>query len=778
MKLFLYGVVSLHLIASSALADLTIVRDGQPRAAIFVPKRLLDDATTNPEPVSVWRKRTTEDHRRRLRESVKDLAGILQRISGAKIDIVAGNPGGNERRVPILIGELAEKKFGEPQQTFPFQQGFRIVVANDGIGLIGESDLATSYAIYTLLDQIGCRWYMPSEMGEVLPSLKTITLQEQDVSTGPYTIYRGMWYCDNDFARRNRMGGMELAAGHALEGTVPKKLREEHPEIRAIIGGKPHPRKVKWTHPLVATGIADELLARLEKDPNIPTFSLSPDDGIGWDESDDTKHDTGDFDPATQMVSKSDRLILLTSRVAERVTAKYPHVKFGVLAYADYTRPPLRQKVHPAVVPQIAPITFSRAQPMTDDGEPNNKALRYLVEGWGKAAPATSYYFYGFNLAEVSSPNPMIAKWSTDIPIIYKKGNCRYWQPETITNFETTFHAHYLGQRMAWDPTQDPAKIIDELHDKFYGHAAKDMAQYWHHIDDAWTKTPEYAGCGFGHLHRWTKERLAKAREIMDRAIAHCQTESEKSRVLLASESLTQFERFMKLRRDLADGRFASLAEEAEQYRQRLNALAEQYESQFAFAKMRWTRDRTLGVRYFDAFYKKTYDDASRIAAKYVILKSPIRNWRIRVDKSADKDKAASGELAGWHQTDFDDSKWRTTDCAIDTWSKLGLHNYMGSLWYRARISTAKGDRNKPVKLWLAATDGRVKVFVNGKHIVYKNDKGEVFDTFSGYCQPVSFDITTALNPAGDNQISLLCTREFLNELGTGGLLGPAMIYQ
>ena len=74
---------------------------------------------------------------------------------------------------------------------------------------------------------------MPSPRGEVLPATKTVALKEQDVSMGPYTIFRGLWYCDNDFARRNRLGGMELSAGHNLEFAVPKELRKTHPEIRA-----------------------------------------------------------------------------------------------------------------------------------------------------------------------------------------------------------------------------------------------------------------------------------------------------------------------------------------------------------------------------------------------------------------------------------------------------------------------------------------------------------------------------------------------------------------
>ena len=753
--------------------DVTIVRKGQARAAIFAPARVMAESTEKLKKGAVWRTLEPEANRRRLKESVTDLAAVLERMSGAKIDIVVGKPAANDRRLPILIGELAAERFGKPEKSFPYQQGLRIVVSRRAIGLSGESDLAASYAIYTLLDQLGCRWYMPSAMGEALPKQATIALPVQDISTGPSTIYRGIWYCDDDYARRNRMGGMCLAAGHALERTVPKELRESHPEIRAIVRGKPHPSRVKWTHPLVAQALADAALAALDKDPNLKSISLSPSDGMGWDESDDAKYDAGDFDPAVQTISKTDRLMVVASRVAAKVTAKHAEVKFGILAYADYTRPPMREKVHPNVVPEIAPITFSRAQPMTDTGEPNNETLRYLVDGWGKAAAETSYYFYGFYLAEVSSPNPMITKWGIDIPYIYKHGNCRYWQPETMANFETSMHALYMGVRMAWDTTQDPKAIIDELHQKFYGAAAKEMAEYWHFIDDVWVNTPEYAGCGFGHLRRWTAPRLAQARQIIDRAAAACQTNNEKARVRLASLSLEQFEAFMKLRRDLAGGRFKGLAAEAGRYRQRVMELGAAYQPQFAFTRMGWTRERTVSVRYFDAFFKKTYEDATRIATDYQVLtQPPLNQWRYRQDKEKE------GEAAGWTKPAYDDSAWKTTNACIDTWSALGFHNYMGSMWYRSTVELPPTPAGKKTFLWIGATDGRVKLFVNGRHVSYVDAEGKKADSFSGYCKPASFDITTAISGTGKTQISLFCTREFINELGTGGLIAPVVVYR
>ena len=756
---------------SLAGAEIALVEQGQARAAVFVSERLWDDAAKAPEPASVWRTLKPEDNRRRLRESVRDFVGVIERISGAKLPVEIGAPKAGDARVAILVGELAAARFGPPVQKLEYHQGCRVVVSGREVGLIGESDLATSYAIYTLLDQLGCRWFLPSPMGEVLPTLRTVSLAERDLSTGPHTIYRGVWYCDNDFARRNRLGGMELSAGHALEHTVPKALREQHPEIRAIIGGKPHPHWIKWTHPLVAESITKALLAKLEKEPALKSLSLSPDDGATWDESDDTQFDAGDFDPGLQTVAKADRLMVLCNRVVAAISPKYPDVKFGVLAYVDYTRPPVREKPHPAIVPQIAPITFSRAHPLNDLNEPNNASLLKLVEGWGKVVPATSYYFYGFNLAEVSSPNPMLTKWGHDVPFIYARGACRYWQPETLANFETSMHAHWLGLRLAWDPAQTPATIFAELHQRFYGRAGAAMAAYWRHIDDAWVKTPEYAGCGFGHLRRWTLPKLTEARRLIEAARAACETEIERARVRLADDSLAQFEMFMQQRRDLADGQWAKLGKDVPAYREKLIELGKQYAPQFAFSRMGWTGDRTLNVRYFDAFYGATHQDAARVATNFTVLGPPLRQWRFLPDKEQ------KGEAAGWAGPAFDDRAWRATDSVVDTWSALGLHNYMGSAWYRLQTKVPTVPAGKKIYLWVGATDGRVKVFVNGRHIPWQNAKGETTATASGYCQPFSFDITGAVRSGEGNTIALLCTREMVNELGTGGLLAPAAIY-
>src|SRR5262249_19620921 len=152
--------------------------------------------------------------------------------------------------------------------------------------------------------------------------LKTVSLPDEDFSSAPGTIYRGIWYCDDAYRRRNRHGGLLLAAGHALENYISKEERKQHPEWIAEIGGKASAIRLKWSSPTLARAIADKILDRHAKDPAF-SYSLSPDDGMDFDESkEDRALDAGDFDKTFQMEAISDRLMVLCNRIAEHTSAK------------------------------------------------------------------------------------------------------------------------------------------------------------------------------------------------------------------------------------------------------------------------------------------------------------------------------------------------------------------------------------------------------------------------------------------------------------------------
>jgi hypothetical protein len=257
--------------------------------------------------------------------------------------------------------------------------------------------------------------------------------------------------------------------------------------------------------------------------------------------------------------------------------------------------------------------------------------------------------------------------------------------------------------------------------------------------------------------------------------MAACETPLEVRRVRLADESLELFELFMKLRRDQAEGRFANLAGDGEFWKKKISMLGEKYQDNFTFTRTSW-RPTTLNGSYFQSFYQLTYNDASRIAAQATILTpTPMVEFRYQ----ADKDKG--GEAQGWAKADFDDTAWKTTNVSRETWSSIGYHSWFKSMWYRTEVTLPAAPKTafgKRVYLWLGSTDGSAKVFINGQHIPYVDAKGEKLDEFNGYCQPASWDITDALVPGKSVKVAILCTRTFFNELGTGGLLAPVVIYR
>lgn len=754
--------------AHAAPKEVTLVRKGVAQAAIYAAP----DVMAADKPVDYYgpeQPRTLELNRQRLRESVKDLSRYLQKKSGATVEVFTTAPAAKDKRVPIYIGALASTKFGPVTKKAAYGQGFRVVVNKNGIGLLGETDESTSYAIYEVLHRLGCRWYIPSELGEEIPTAKTIALPVMDFAGAPGTWYRNIWYAEADFARRNRMGGFPIAAGHALEYYITEEQRKAHPEWRAIIGGQPHGSRLKWSNPGLQQAVADAVIAQLDK-AYIPSISLSPVDGGEFDESDDKAWDAGDIDPVMNGPSVTDRYIKFCNIIAEKVTKKYPDVKLGFLAYVNYTQAPIREKLHPALVPMIAPINYCRAHAMTDNC-PSRPIIKGILEGWAKASDAQAYYNYMFNLAEYSAPYPMMHQMKEELPIIYKN-NVKYWMPEGVPNNETILPGLYLTIRKAWNPNESSDAILDEFFTRYYGNASTPMRRYWTMIDDQWWKVDEHAGGGWDYRRRFTPDFMKRTRVVMDEALSAAKTANEYRRVAIHEASWKQFERFMQMEWDLNEGRLDKLADQSRQWKRSQLHLGDEYQKQNAFGKIYWDPDTASG-RLFRLFFEPAFMDATRIHSDFIIASSPLREWKYQ------QDKEKAGEAQGWSTVEFADGAWKTTDVGTDTWDALGFKNYYGAVWYRSTVAVSPAPAGKKVFLWVSRSDGDVKVWVNGKLAPFINEKGVASDEFkNGYVVPISFDITAAVKPGAPNQITIRGTRVFINELGTGGLMGPVYIYR
>ncbi|HEX3593849.1 MAG TPA: hypothetical protein VHU80_02070, partial [Polyangiaceae bacterium] len=210
----------------------------------------------------------------------------------------------------------------------------------------------------------------------------------------------------------------------------------------------------------------------------------------------------------------------------------------------------------------------------------------------------------------------------------------------------------------------------------------------------------------------------------------------------------------------------AGLDERARAWKTRSTELGKTYADSFAFGRTPYAPDG-MYARYFSSLEEPAYDEGARIVANAKIQRT-VRNFRWSATNEAQPAVAPSAP-------GFDDSGWKTTDVALDSWSSLGLHDWFHSVWYRAKVELARphGTAQRAV-LWLGGGDGTFRVFMNGREARYSPRTGGAATAVgAGW---FGFDVTPFVAD-GENTIAVLATRETLDELGVGGLTGPVVLY-
>lgn len=788
--------LAMNVAGANAQGGVTLAEKGQARCVVVVPPTWMEDIEL-PKELPAKAAGALKGRQTLFRESVKDLALYFGKMSGTKVEIVTALPQG-DKRIPVYVGAAAQAVFGPVGISKMGLYGFRVVVdRRRGIGLYGESEGGSSYAVYELLHRLGCRWFMPTDLGEVVPNLPTLAAPVMDEKLAPATIYRNPYSGGADFQRRNRLGPFGglgpvvwLAEG---DGSLNRYFTEEelkaHPEWT-------YQNQIRLTHPGVADHVARKILAELDtahapmrKFGLRPGYSLVPPDGqVLTEDPEERKHDPDPrvWEGAAGRWSVTDRLMVLHGRIAKQVRERYPDVAFGDQAYVNKSLPPAKQPVPTDFRIVICPIDFNRHHPMDWPDHINEFWLRDLVQGWNLKGARINAYWYGINLAEISAPCPFITKWSRDLTILLEN-NMDEWGPEYMNGWESMMPAYYLSIRMTFNKAEKPAEILDDLWTKFYGTAATPMQRYWTGIDKAYLDAREWSGSPYGYLKIFTPAVMTAARKDIDEALSLARTPLEYRRVKLIDESFELFEMYMKMRNDWAAGNLRNLAEDYETWRWGVRNMQRMYK--VPMSGDRYTADAYTGDGYIqgrhgnpmwsDVMYSVGYKDGSRMEREYVRVGKAMMEWKWKHNPGPEADSLP------WTTAAFDDKEWKSTHVVRDTWSSLGHHFSLtddasgrsGRMAYRTRQNLPAIPAGKKVFLWIGSTDGSAKVCVNGTPIKYVNDKGEERDKFSGYSSAAKFDITAALK-AGDNQFTILCERTGLNELGTGGLLGPVVVYR
>ncbi|MDP6355858.1 MAG: hypothetical protein QF473_12185 [Planctomycetota bacterium] len=229
----------------------------------------------------------------------------------------------------------------------------------------------------------GCRWYMPTEFGEVVPVHKRLSVGKLDYAYAPpfevrAAAYGYSWPGDitgtHEFSYRNMMNGVHVRCGHTLGGYV-KELAPEGGSVFNV--------------PIAEDATIEHVTAKAEKD-----FAAGKDISLGINDGayrSDSKLDArlaaNLYDKYFQGQSLADNFLTLYKGVCSRLMKKYPESPsiIGFFAYVNMTIPPQRKTVaEKSLVALVAPIDIDPNHSMDDHRSPPRNEYREVMYRWAE----------------------------------------------------------------------------------------------------------------------------------------------------------------------------------------------------------------------------------------------------------------------------------------------------------------------------------------------------------------------------------------------------------
>ncbi|MBM3979010.1 MAG: DUF4838 domain-containing protein [Planctomycetes bacterium] len=456
---------------ASAQDVLTVAADGKTKAVVVVDAK-----------AGKWEK-----------QAATDLVKYIERMTGAK-PALANPVVEDDGKSPVLVVGSAALKADPTLAAALAKVGKDPVLRKDAIVLrrtgnrvliAGTNDDSHYYAAAELLRRWGCRWYLPTEIGECVPEVKTLTVGALDYAYAPPFEVRNYWVSWNgsndgqdDFMRRNFMNtGVGVPNGHAIGEYVGELI----PKGKSV-----------FDIPIAEDSTADHIVKKVSpKFAKGEYFSLGMEDGVYRTESKlDKQLMAGLKDKYFLSDSLADPFLTLYNKVSERLLKAHPNstARIGFLAYGNLTIPPQRKIVAAKpLVAYLAPIDIDPIHGMDDPKSPPRHEYKEMMYRWAEVMQGrvVIYDYDQGMLVWRDLPNPSIQSIRQDIKH-YKKAGILGVSTECRNAIATVFLNLHVRAQLYWNPDADVDAMLAEFYTNFYGPAAKPMAEYWNGILKAW----------------------------------------------------------------------------------------------------------------------------------------------------------------------------------------------------------------------------------------------------------------------------------------------------
>jgi len=528
-QLCLFG-LALAAVVPGTNADLTLVQDGRPVAAIV----LAADASAS------------------ARLAAEELRAYVEKMSGAVLPTATATTKG-----AVVIGGMRNLKAAPASvrkrlDACRSDEGFLIKADGGNVYVVGKTPIGALYGTYALLeDSLGVRWFHPGELGEEFPLKRTIKLGEIDdlqaprlatrltaLHTASYNFFDAAIWCARhrmqSRARRairwfdgctderaeflnQALNAFSATGGHLIfEQAVPDSLFAQEPGCFTLRDGE---RKFGGrlqrclANPKVFELVAEYGLKWCNADPKNVLHICSHDSRDSWCQCKECER-MGTVDGTFKITNLYHRFF---SRVVAYITERNPDARIGVYFYIDYGVAPDDKSIAytgrnvRGIYCTCFPHARCYAHRLTDpECELNAKCLADLKDVL-KICPRLYTYEYMPSANLGYAPVwEVVAEDIKDLAAMGVEGfmdvtvpmNARIiprllkQNPNAPWLWAARWPSIYVGAKLHWNPGLDASALVNEAYKGYYGPAAATMREYHALRRDLWQKAPGHSFYG------------------------------------------------------------------------------------------------------------------------------------------------------------------------------------------------------------------------------------------------------------------------------------------
>ncbi|MBD3184149.1 DUF4838 domain-containing protein [Candidatus Poribacteria bacterium] len=400
--------------------------------------------------------------------AAQELQGYVMQSSGVFLPLDKGNKPVLKKM--ILLGKDAAVKMGiKLDENILGADGFIIKSMGERLVLAGTTPRGTLYSVYTFLEILGCRWFAPGIIGEVIPRHYDILLKPIDYTDSPGIKHRGFVTSLIDISKtiqlvdwmgKNKMNFIGINSSGYIENksSLKGELERRGINIYAIIDD---------ITPDTVGDIKVKIKLLIEGNPEIKYMGIRDNDIKALISESEYDNEIGDIFIELNNSFPDVNFSLISDNLNDLAKNRKNTVKGNSLTFENSSR-------------------CYRHSIGDKQCEINSEILVKLNQQLASWKKVYIYEYYMGSYSQNSLPFPILQTIVSDIH--YLNGlkaldviisNC---EPG---NWGTYSLNYYVFSKQIWNPILDLGSIVDDYCEKYYGSAAEPMKRFFAKLEDS-----------------------------------------------------------------------------------------------------------------------------------------------------------------------------------------------------------------------------------------------------------------------------------------------------